>query len=77
MVVRQGVALAGVGLIVGLLGAITLSTIVSSMLYGIAATDPPTLAHVSLLLISVAAAASWISARRATQIHPVETLLSE
>ena len=58
-------ALAGVGLAVGLLGAWGVSRVLASLLYGVSATDPLTYALTACALAVVALLASWIPARRA------------
>jgi putative ABC transport system permease protein len=71
MVLRQGVILTAIGMLCGLLFALGLSKIVASLLYGVSATDPLTFLLISLLLAAVALLASFLPARRATQIDPV------
>jgi putative ABC transport system permease protein len=77
MVVRQalGLALAGAGL--GLAGALGLTRLLSSLLFSVRPTDPLTLAAVTLILVGVSAFASYIPARRATKIDPMEALRYE
>jgi putative ABC transport system permease protein len=77
MVVRQalGLALAGAG--VGLAGALGLTRLLSSLLYSVRPTDPLTLALVTLVLVGVSAFASYIPARRAAKVHPMEALRYE
>jgi ABC-type antimicrobial peptide transport system permease subunit len=70
MVVFRGVALSVAGLVLGLSTAWLLAGAMSKILYGVAATDPGTYAAVALLLCAIAAAASWIPARRAVRIDP-------
>lgn len=76
-VVRQGMVLVGVGLGVGLVGAWGVSRVLSSLLYGVSATDPATYALTAAVLALVALTASWIPARRAARVDPVEALRSE
>ncbi|MCG6957726.1 MAG: ABC transporter permease [Gemmatimonadetes bacterium] len=76
-VVGQGMTLTGVGLVVGLLGAWGVSRVLASLLYGVSATDPMTYAVTACGLGLVALLASWIPARRAAQVDPVEALRSE
>jgi predicted permease len=71
-VARQGVMLALGGAAVGLVAFTLLARTLRSFLYGVAPTDPLTLLGVTVLLVAVAAAASWIPARRAARINPVE-----
>jgi ABC-type antimicrobial peptide transport system permease subunit len=77
MVVRQGLALAGAGVGLGLLTAGFLSSLMSSLLFGVGALDPFTYASVSLALVGVAALASWLPARRAAGVDPSRALREE
>jgi predicted permease len=77
MFVRQGLWLAIQGVLVGLAGAYALTRLMSSLLYGISATDPMTFAAASLLLAGVALGASLAPARRATKVDPIVTLRCE
>ena len=77
MVVLRGVALAAAGLVVGLSAAWMLAGAMSKILYGVAATDPVTYGAVAALLCAIAAAASWIPARRAVRIDPIAVLREE
>ena len=77
MVVRQGLTLALIGAGIGLAGALALSRLISSLLYGIAPHDPVTLAGVTLGLLGVAALASWLPAVRAARIDPTDALRSD
>jgi ABC-type antimicrobial peptide transport system permease subunit len=77
MVVRQGLVLAAIGAAIGLVGALGMSRLISSLLYGIAPYDPVTLGSVTLGLLVVAAVASWLPAMRAARIDPIEALRSE
>lgn len=74
MTIRQGLGLVAVGLLLGMFGALGASRLLAGMLYGVAATDPLTLAAVPLLLALVTVLASWIPARRAARVDPVEAL---
>ncbi|NOT07109.1 MAG: ABC transporter permease [Gemmatimonadales bacterium] len=76
-VLRQGLALAAVGIVVGLGGAFALQRAVAGMLYGVEATDPLTLAAVSLLMVVAAVLAALIPALRATRVNPMEAIRSE
>lgn len=74
MVVREGLMLSLAGLGLGLVGAVWLGRAGSSLLFGVAAADPATLVTVSVTLIAVAAAASYLPARRATGVSPLVAL---
>ena len=77
MVLRQGMILAGSGLVVGLLAAAGLTRLMGSLLYGVEATDPVTFATVAGLLGGVALIASYLPALRAARTDPVEALRFE
>ena len=76
-VVGQGMMLTGIGLVFGLFGAWGLSKVLASLLYGVTTTDPLTFLGTAALLGAVALLATWIPARRAARIDPVEALRSE
>jgi predicted permease len=76
-VVGQGMGLAGLGVVVGLFGAWGMSRLLASLLYGVSATDPMTFLGTALLLSLVALAATYLPARRAARVDPVEALRSE
>jgi ABC-type antimicrobial peptide transport system permease subunit len=65
------------GVIVGIAGALAMSSSLQSLLFGIPPRDPLTLAAVSALLIGVTAIAGYLPARRATRIDPVQALRVE
>jgi putative ABC transport system permease protein len=73
-VVRQGTMLALVGAVIGLVGALGLSRVLRTLLVGVSAQDPAIFATVPATLILVAIVASWVPARRASRIQPVEAL---
>ncbi len=77
MVVTQGVKLAVTGLAVGLVASLALTRLLGSLLYGTSPTDPVTFATTSLVLLAVGTLASYLPARRASTIDPVESLRSE
>ena len=76
-VVAQALLLGLIGLAVGIVLAIASTRVMSSLLYGINATDPLTLAITSLVLLAVALLASYLPARRATRVDPLVTLRYE
>jgi hypothetical protein len=77
MFVRQGLALTAVGAAVGLVTALALTQWMSSLLFGVEPLDPPTYAAVLGVLGLAAALASYLPARRAAAVDPVETLTAE
>jgi len=77
MFLRQGLALSGVGLCVGLVAALGLTRFMSSLLYGIGATDIATYVAALGVILAAAALGTYLPARRATAIDPVETLKAE
>jgi putative ABC transport system permease protein len=77
MVVRQALAVAVTGTVVGLIGAIAGSRLLTSMLYEVAPSDPITLSGVGALLFLIAIGAAYVPARRATMIDPAIALRAE
>ena len=76
-VVGQGLKLTLIGTGVGLAGALAVTRVIRSLLYGINPTDPLTFVCVSLLLVGVALLATYIPARRAARIDPMDALRYE
>jgi putative ABC transport system permease protein len=74
LVLTQALRLVAVGVILGLAGAMALTQVLERFLYGVKPGDPVTLIAVSFLLAAVAVAASYIPARRASRVDPVEAL---
>ena len=77
MFVRHALGLTGVGVACGLAAAPALTRLMSSLLFGVKSVDPPTYAAVALGLIATAALASYLPARRAAGVNPVESLRAE
>jgi predicted permease len=77
MVVRQGMALAGVGVVVGLALAFGTTRLMSAVLFGVSPVDPLTFASVSGGLLLIAILASYLPARRASRVDPVVALRTE
>lgn len=74
LVVSQGLKLVSAGVLLGLTGSLLLTRLMSSMLFGVSATDPATLVTISLVLVVVALLASYIPARRAAKTNPLDAL---
>ena len=69
--------MAGAGIVLGLAASVALTRVVTSYLVGVSATDPVTFAGVPIVLLGVAALASYLPARRAATIDPVRALREE
>ena len=75
MFLRKGVALAGVGIVAGLVFSAATASMMASLLYGVRRPhDPAVFLIVPLLLLAVAALASYLPARRATKVNPIIAL---
>ena len=77
LVVGNGLVLVLTGIVIGLAGAMALTRVLTSLLYGVSATDPVIFAGVSLGLVAVTLLASYIPARRAARVDPMIALRSE
>jgi predicted permease len=77
MVIRRGLHLAAIGVAIGLAGALGLARFLGAVLYGVEPADPATLAGMVGLLGVTTLAASWLPARRAARLDPVETLRAD
>jgi putative ABC transport system permease protein len=76
-IVGQGMRLVIPGVVLGLAGALALSSTLESLLYGVEPYDPSTLAGGVLLLVVVALVAIWVPSRRATRVDPLVALREE
>ncbi|MGH7937399.1 MAG: FtsX-like permease family protein, partial [Bryobacteraceae bacterium] len=77
MTLAQGLKLVGAGLLLGLLGALLLTRVMASLLFGISPTDPFTFLCISVVLLAVAALASYLPALRATRVDPMIALRAQ
>jgi ABC-type antimicrobial peptide transport system permease subunit len=77
MVLGQGARVAALGILIGSAVAVVVARLLARFLYGVTATDPLTFVGVSLLLLGVALLASYIPARRATKVDPMNVLRYE
>jgi predicted permease len=77
MIMQQGMGLAAIGLAIGFAAALALTRLMSSVLYGVSATDALTFVVVSLLLTMAVLAACYLPARRATKVDPMVALRHE
>ncbi|AGC49010.1 ABC transporter permease [Myxococcus stipitatus DSM 14675] len=77
LVLRQGLNLVGLGVAVGLVMSLGLARFLGSLLYGVTAYDPWTFVGVAALLSTVALLATWLPARRASNVDPIISLRSE
>ena len=76
-VLRQAVAVAALGIVLGLGAAVMLMRFLSTLLFGVAPTDPVTLLGAVVVMTGVAVAASWIPARRAAAVEPATALRAD
>lgn len=77
LVIRQGLTLAGIGIVVGIGATLGVTRLIVSLLYGVSATDPLTFAGVAALLLAVAFLACYVPARRAMRVDPMVALRHE
>jgi predicted permease len=74
MVLRESLSLSASAIVLGVIASLLVTRFVKSMLFGIAPTDPAVLWGAAALLLFVAVSASWLPARRAARVHPMEAL---
>lgn len=77
LVVRQGMTLTGLGILIGLSGAVAASHAIVSLLFGVSRLDPIAYLGVTALLVGVSAIACWVPAWRAARVDPAITLRAE
>jgi predicted permease len=77
LVLGQGLRLTAIGMAIGTLGALGVTRVLGSLLYGVSPTDPLSFVAVAVLLMLVAIAAAYLPARRATRVDPIRTLRAE
>jgi putative ABC transport system permease protein len=77
LVIGQGMKLVLAGMAIGLAGALALTRLMKTLLFGVSAYDPLTFGSIALLLALVALLACWIPARRATRVNPIIALRRE
>ena len=77
MVLRRGFGLAAAGAVLGVAGALVVSHLMAGLLFGVSPNDLPTFAGVTLVLVTVALAASYLPALRAMRLDPITTLHSD
>jgi predicted permease len=74
LIIAQGMTLAGAGVLAGVAGALVLTRVMAAVLYDVRTSDPATFATVVVVLLGAALLASWLPARRALRIDPVQAL---
>jgi ABC-type antimicrobial peptide transport system permease subunit len=77
LVVWRGLALAVVGVVIGLVGAVALTRLMQGVLYGVEPTDPFTFGAAAVGLLAIAVLASWLPARRAASVDPAVAIRYE
>jgi putative ABC transport system permease protein len=74
LVLRDAALLAGIGVAVGIAGALAVTTLTEKMLFGVTSKDPVTFVAVTVVLSSAALLASWVPARRAARVDPLSVI---
>jgi ABC-type antimicrobial peptide transport system permease subunit len=77
LVVGQGLAVTGIGLVIGTVASFLLAGVMSTLLYGVQPTDPLTFIGVAGIVLLAATVATWLPARRASRIDPMIALRNE
>ena len=77
LVLGRALRIVAVGLVIGLVGAVGVTRVLQTFLFGVTPTDPIAFAAVTLLLLAVGVLAAWLPARRATRIDPSAALRAE
>ena len=77
LVLGEGLRLAGLGAAIGLAGAVAVTRLLGGLLFGVHPLDPASMLGAALLLVGASTLASYMPARRATQVDPVAMLKAE
>jgi putative ABC transport system permease protein len=77
LVIGRGMTLTVAGVAIGMVAALALTRTIATLLFGVGTVDPPTFALVCVVLVCVAAVASWLPARRAAKVDPVIAMRAE
>jgi putative ABC transport system permease protein len=77
LIVGQAMTIVAISLVAGIAGAFAATRLLTSLLYGVGASDPATFVAIVLLVSAVAFVAAWLPARRATRVDPIIALRAE